>query len=330
VSTVLRQTTRGFRAEREADWLRFEALLDRAERGSVAKLEDEELLLLPVLYRQALSSLSVARATSLDRALIEYLEALCLRGYFFMYGPRQTIWTALRAFVAERWPRAVRGIAPDVGFATLLLAIGTVVGYLLVAGDPSWFAALVPSDLANGRGPDASREMLRSVLYQEDDLGGLGAFAAFLFTHNSQVAIFTFALGFAFAAPSVLLIVYNGSMLGAFLALHASHGLAGELGGWLAIHGTTELLAIAIAGGAGLHIGRRIAFPGARSRLAAAREAGRRAAVAMVGVVIMLAVAGLLEGVGRQTVIDTAARYAIGGGALLLWLTYFTLGGRRG
>ena len=73
----------GFRSEREADWQAFEALLARVEKRAPRALSDEDLLSLPLLYRSALSSLSVARATSLDNALIAYLESLCLRGYFF-------------------------------------------------------------------------------------------------------------------------------------------------------------------------------------------------------------------------------------------------------
>jgi uncharacterized membrane protein SpoIIM required for sporulation len=64
-------------------------------------------------------------------------------------------------------------------------------------------------------------------------------------------------------------------------------------------------------------------FPGTRPVLAAAAEAGRRAAVVMVGVVLMLVVAGLLEGIGRQLIDDTYARLTVGGFMLLFWLAYF-------
>ncbi len=75
-----------FRQEREADWLRLESLLGRVEKGSIASLTDEELLAIPVLYRAALSSLSVARAISLDHNLLDYLESLSARAYFLVYA----------------------------------------------------------------------------------------------------------------------------------------------------------------------------------------------------------------------------------------------------
>jgi uncharacterized membrane protein SpoIIM required for sporulation len=89
------------------------------------------------------------------------------------------------------------------------------------------------------------------------------------------------------------------------------------------IHGTTEIFAICIAGAAGMRIGLAIAFPGRSSRMDAAVEAGRTAAAAMAGTVIMLAVAGLLEGVGRQTITDDGMRMLIGSAVLIGWLSYF-------
>jgi uncharacterized membrane protein SpoIIM required for sporulation len=95
------------------------------------------------------------------------------------------------------------------------------------------------------------------------------------------------------------------------------------------IHGSTELSAIILAGAAGLHIGRAVAFPGDRSRLAAAGDAGRRGALVMIGVVIMLLAAGLLEGFARQLITADSARYAIAAAMFALWVVYFALGGRR-
>ena len=164
---------------------------------------------------------------------------------------------------------------------------------------------------------------MRGTLY--DGAEALSAFATFLFTHNTRVAIFAFALGFAFGVPTALLIVYNGAMMGAFFALFVSHDLGFELGGWLIIHGSTEIFAIVLAGAAGFRIGWSVVFPGEQSRLAAAAEKGRSAALVMGGVIVMLLVAGLLEGFGRQLVLSDGARYAIGLAMLFLWCAYFYL-----
>jgi uncharacterized membrane protein SpoIIM required for sporulation len=322
---AVRQSLASFRQERQADWTAFETLLGRVEKRAPRTLSEDELLSLPLLYRSALSSLSVARATSLDSALIAYLEALCLRGYFYLYGARRGLRERIGDFFLRDWPGAIRDLWRETWIAVGLTIIGALAGYWLVASDKRWYDAIIAPGLAGGRNPDSSSEVLRSVLYAAGDNHFLSGFAAYLFTHNTQVAIVAFALGFAFAVPSVLIILMNGCMLGALFQVYAAKGLGFELGGWLAIHGTTELFAIALAGAAGMRIGTSIAFPGELTRMAAAARAGRIAATAMVGVMMMLLLAGLLEGIGRQTITSDMARYAIGGGMLTLWLSYYYL-----
>lgn len=311
-----------FRAAHEADWERLERLVTRMEKRSIRALSDDDILALPLLYRTTLSSLAVARDTSLDRGLVTYLEQLTTRSYFQIYGVQTSAWRQLGHFFARGWPEAVRSLWRETLVCVFLTLASAVVAFLLVRSDPSWFYGIIPESLAGGRDPSASAEALRRTLYDRQD-AFLATFATYLFTHNSQVAIFAFALGFAFAVPTILLILYNGLMLGAFFAVFAAKGLAFNLGGWLAIHGTTELFAIAIAGAAGLRIGMAIAFPGRETRTESAVRAGRSAALAMAGTVLMLAVAGLLEGIGRQTIVDDFTRYSIGAAMLAGWLTYF-------
>ncbi|HEY7799365.1 MAG TPA: stage II sporulation protein M [Hyphomonadaceae bacterium] len=311
-----------FRMEREADWKRLEGLLNRVERGGPRALNDDELIEMPKLYRAALSSLSVARAISLDQALVGYLESLCARAYFFVYGARSRLGQRVAHFFRLDWPMAARRLLPDLLVSAAAMILAAVAAYVLVVNDPDWFVSFVPEDLAGGRTPAASRDYLQSTLFDDGGGEGLSVFATYLFTHNAGVSLLAFAVGFAFGLPSLVLMAYNGCIMGAFLALFAMHGLSVDFTGWLLIHGVTELLAVALAGAAGLHIGRAVAFPGRRTRLDAAAEAGRQAARVMVGVILMLFIAGVLEGVGRQTINSTEIRYSIAAGTGLLWLVY--------
>jgi uncharacterized membrane protein SpoIIM required for sporulation len=319
-----------FRAEREADWRRFESLLAKAERGRAAALGEDELIALPLLYRTVVSSLSVARATALDAGLIAYLESLATRGYFFVYGARTRVTERVARFFRSGWPGAVRDLWRETLASALILVLATVVGYLLVARDPDWYGSIMPGEMTQGRDPTATTAFLKSILYDGGARKHLSVFATFLFTHNAQIALLAFALGFAFCLPTALLIAQNGLGLGALLALYASRGLGWPLCGWLFIHGVTELFATVLAGAAGFRIGWAVMFPGDRSRLEAAAEAGRVAGTAMAGVIVMLLVAGALEGFGRQLIRLDWARWSIAGASLVLWLTYFYLPSRPG
>lgn len=314
-----------FRLEREGEWRRLEDIVKRMEGGGLKRIADDDLLALPTLYRTAASSLAVARETSLDAGTLAYLEGLVQRAWFQVYGPRQGFASWLRGFLLGGWSRAVREIWLDLCIALFVMVAGAVVGWLLVAQSEEWYYRLVPGGLADTRVPGASREELLATLGTEESAAGLSTFAAQLFSNNSAVCILAFALGFAFGIPSLMLLVHNMAMLGAVLWLFDGQGLLVEISAWLSVHGTTEIFGILLSGAAGLHIGRAMAFPGTRPVLDAAAEAGRRGAVVMVGVVIMMIVAAFLEAFPRQLVEGSANRFMIGGAMLLFWLSYFFL-----
>jgi uncharacterized membrane protein SpoIIM required for sporulation len=312
-----------FRLEREGDWRRLEAIVTRLEAGRIGAIGDDDLVALPALYRTLVSSLQVARETTLDAATLAYLEGLAQRAWFVVYGPEVGFRGWLRRFFGGGWSAGVRAIGPDILIALSVMVAGTVIGWLLVANNPDWYYALMPAEPGDVRVPGASRAALYGSLFGKSGRNGMAVFAAYLFSNNAQVSILCFALGFAFGLPSILLLVHNTALLGALLWLYHGQGLTLELVGWLSVHGTTELFAILLAGASGIHIGRAMAFPGQRTILDAAAEAGRRTATVMTGVVLMLIVAGLLEGFARQLIDSTALRLALGGFMLLWWLTYF-------
>ncbi len=319
-----------FRREREATWRELEALVAAAESNGVRSLGPAQLLRLPVLYRATLSSLSVARAISLDRNVVDYLESLSARAYFCVYGARSNLFRAIGQFFARRFPDAVRAAKWPVLVSFLCMFAGVAVGFWLTMADAEWFYTFVSTEMAAGRTPTATTAELRAALFSGAGRGveTLNLFATYLFTHNARIGLLCFALGFALGVPVVLLLFYNGAVLGAFAALFAGRGLSVELWGWILIHGGTELLAVVLCGGAGLVLGGALAFPGRHSRLANMAIRGRSAAVIAIGAVAMFLIAGVLEGFARQVVHDTALRYAVAVVMVAFWAVYFTRSGR--
>ncbi|MGH6886793.1 MAG: stage II sporulation protein M [Geminicoccales bacterium] len=319
-----------FRREREAIWRALDELVGRAEKRGVKSLTSTELERLPNLYAATLSSLSVARSISLDRNVVEYLESLASRSYFLVYGARTNLWEAVIEFFAWRLPTAVRRLRVPFAISLFAFAAAILAGYMLTIGNQDWFYSFVDQDLASGRTPTASTEFLRDGLFDEDtgDASALSFFATSLSTHNAKIGMLCFALGFALGLPTIILLVENGLMVGAFFALYASRGLGLELGGWLLIHGVTELLAIILCGAAGIALGGAVAFPGAHSRLVNLAATGRLAARVVLGAVGLLLIAGLLEGLGRQLITETSLRYVIAATTAVAWCLYFSFAGR--
>jgi uncharacterized membrane protein SpoIIM required for sporulation len=318
-----------FRAEREADWQLLEQLVSLAERRGLHRMEFAQGRDLAACYRRATTSLAIAREISLDRALLEYLEALTARAYLSVYAPQERLGGLVSRFFLTTAPQAVRRSWVFIAIGFLCMGLGALTGYLLYLENPAWYFVFLPPDLAGGRTPEATTDFLRSVIYDSNpDHSGLGAFAAYLFSNNTRIAIFVFGLGVFLCAPAIALTFYNGLSLGAMLALHVDRGLGWDMGGWLSIHGVTELSAICIACGGGVKLGAAILFPGARTRRDALQWAGRDAVKLALVAALMLVAAALLEGFLRQLVQDRTARYAIGWGIGALWLSWFALAGR--
>jgi uncharacterized membrane protein SpoIIM required for sporulation len=321
-----------FRKGREASWRDLEALVDRVERRGARALSLDELQRLPILYRAALSSLSVARTIALDRNLLRYLENLALRAFLCVYGPRVDAREGIRNFFARDLPAAVRAARWHFLIAALCVLVGVAAGFLLAVQDESWVSTLVPAGIGGGRGPASTR----ADLYGKEIFApwpgfaaSFGVFANVLFSHNTAVGLLAFGLGLAAGVPSLMLMVYQGLTLGAFLALHYNRDLTVDFLGWISIHGVTELTAIVLFAAAGLVIAEKLLFPGRYSRIESLAMHGRLAGNIAVGAVLMLFVAALLEGGCRQLVQSTPGRFAVGLATGILWLAYFGYAGRR-
>jgi len=317
-----------FRREREASWRELEQLIATADQHGLRTLAAEQLARLPHLYRATLSSLSVARSISLDRALTEYLENLVGRAYFVVYGTRQHLRRQLAEFLLWKLPATVRAARWHLLAAALVTVAAAIAAFQLTSADLDYYYAFA-GDMAQGRTPASSTAELRDGLYHvETGSGMLTTFAASLFSHNARIGILAFATGFVAGLPTLLLLFYNGLVIGGFAALYHSRGLAVDLWAWMLPHGVTELTAVVLCGAAGFLIAQGLVFPGARSRMDSLRERGRAAAVIVLGAVVMLFFAGLIEGVFRQTVTSVPIRFAVAGATAAGWIYYFGFVGR--
>ncbi len=128
---------------------------------------------------------------------------------------------------------------------------GCVFGGLAIAFDPDAKPVLMPfspsaagsGQAGGGGGEDRQRSACRALKT---------TFSAELMTHNTKVAIFTLALGMTWGIGTMLMLFYNGVILGAVAVDYIRAGEIKFLLGWLMPHGVIEIPAILIAGQAGL------------------------------------------------------------------------------
>lgn len=316
----------GFVKRNKPAWEELERLVQQV-RSSPRSMTPQSLSRLDVLYRRSTIHLSQVSTRTTDRRLITYLNDLVASAHGLIYlPPRRSVFAGLRTFLFEGFARALaRQWKAHVMSAGLLLG-GAFLAYLLSMADPLSNYALWPR--AEVRQPGSSHEQLLEVLRgSRDDSGGTKfAFASFLFTHNLKVGLLAMSLGVLAGIPTSLLMIYNGMILGVFVAIHLRAGIDAEMWAWILPHGVTEIGAIILCGGVGLILGRAIVAPGLSTRTQALRRAGEEAGLTALGVSGMLLAAAAIESFLRQSHLSTASRLTFAGASALFWAAFFLHG----
>jgi uncharacterized membrane protein SpoIIM required for sporulation len=125
-----------------------------------------------------------------------------------------------------------------------------------------------------------------------------------------------------------VLLVFNGIHLGSVAGWMTLHGKERALWGWIMPHGATELLAICLAGSAGYLLASALVAPGRLRRATALKRIGGQALTIELGCMVMLVIAGLIEGFVSPSGLDYSSRIGVLLVSLALWGIYFFGAGR--
>lgn len=289
-----------------------------------SRLAFDELRSLGQLYRLHAAALSRARHQDDDPEATRHLNALCVRAYTALYAaaPRRRSHRAGRAAaLADALARTWRFQALAWG----LLLAGVLVGALLARGDPAAVPALVPPGLGHSEaGLEAlvtSPEERERFLAREARPAARNAFfGSWLFAHNVQVGLLSFATGILAGVPTVLLQLYNGLVLGGFAWIFLRDPSPWPFLAWILPHGVPELTAVTLCAAGGLALGQAVAAPGRRGRRRALRAAVDPALLLFGLAIPLLAVAATLESFVRESALGTVTRLCVAGIELALLL----------
>jgi uncharacterized membrane protein SpoIIM required for sporulation len=304
-------------------WQRLEDLLKLLDGTSLRRLHREEVRELGRIYRRTASDLAIARAESRDPRLINYLNSLVIRAHGRIYQADAQGGARVKQFFARDFPRTFRSTWRYTMVAFGAFVVFGVIGFLGTRYDPE-FSELVGV-------PPAFRELyIDTKTHWWEDLNEANQVgASSIFTHNIQVTIYTFAFGALFGVGTLFYLAYNGATIASVLALTYRAGFGNDLLAFMVGHGVIELSCIFIAGGAGLLIGSALLMPGDLSRADALKSRGKEAVRLMMGVALLLIVAGIIEGFISPAPIPTAIKLSIGALTGLALYSYLLLAGRE-
>jgi uncharacterized membrane protein SpoIIM required for sporulation len=313
-----------FVERRTAAWRTLDALLTRANRRGLRRLQPEDVEQIGQLYRAVTSDLAYASGRGYDARLIVYLNRLVARAHAYVYGNASTTgWQRVARFYTQSFPREFRRSFGYIAVCTAITIAAAVVAYVLVRTHPADAYALLPDQLI----PAQIKKSLHDSNFAFDPSSS-PAMASAIITNNVRVAIMAFAGCVTLGLLTLWIILFNGLMLGGVGALFTNAGFGTDFWATVAPHGVIELTAIQIAGAAGLLISAGIVAPGRMRRRDAIAAAARRAGVLIAGVVSLLLVAGSIEGFFSPLRLPAQDRISVGILTAVLLIAYFGFAGR--
>lgn len=180
---------------------------------------------------------------------------------------------------------------------------GALASFIAVIENPSHLYGILPGEMVQSVEPASLGEDPQPV--------DAPVMSAEIMTNNIQVAILAFAGGITLGILTVYVLIYNGILVGALAGLFWNYSNSYSFWAYIVPHGVIELLAIFIAGGAGLLMGYKIFVPGDHSRGYQLKVQTVRSVQLLLGTIPLFIIAGIIEGYITPADISLEMKYAV-------------------
>jgi uncharacterized membrane protein SpoIIM required for sporulation len=243
-------------AERET-WRELEKILDRIEADPMRRMSVADLQRFHFLYQKTSADLARLSTFAFEPRICRYLESLVARAYGEVHETREKGRAGgFAKLFWEKFPVTFQKNIAAFWLATGITLAGVLFGGVALKIDPEAKPVLMPFE--HLQGSPAERVAREEHAKKNHISGEQSSFSAFLMTHNIRVSIFTLSAGISAGIGTVLMLFYNGVILGAVAVDYVVAGQTKFLLGWLLPHGVIEIPSILIAGQAGLVLGAAI------------------------------------------------------------------------
>jgi uncharacterized membrane protein SpoIIM required for sporulation len=275
-------------AKRRPHWDRLAALLAQSDASGLKQLSRAELQEMALLYRQVAADLSVLRQDSTARTYTAHVNQLLARAHHIIYSGRKTNLRTVFLFLRDEYPAIFQRQFGFVLASFVVTVVFGVLGAVITTARPEFMRHFL--------GPDMIATMERHEMWTESIVSIKPKATSGIMTNNLSVSFITFAGGIVFGLGTFFSLYQNGMLLGIIGAACHQYGMSIPLWSFVAPHGSLELPAIIIAGGAGFRLGYAMLFPGNLRWKDSIAQGGLEATRLVSGVIPMLVVAGCLEG----------------------------------
>jgi uncharacterized membrane protein SpoIIM required for sporulation len=321
-----------FITEERPYWSELERVLDRLEAKPEAKLNLRHLERFHYLYQRASADLAKIATFSAEPNTRLYLESVVGRAFGEIHETREKP-HRLRPlhWLFTTFPQTFRKHIRAFWISLAAIMVGAAFGGFTVMIDSSAKQIVLP--FANLQGDPSDRVKKEEGVDADRLQGAKSSFSSFLMTHNTRVAIFTLALGMTWGIGTLMMLFYNGVILGAVAIDYVMAGETPFLLGWLLPHGAIEIPAILLAGQAGIVLaGALIGWGKPISLRMRLRKISNDLVTLIIGVALMLVWAGIVEAFFSQyhaPVLPYTIKIAFGAFELIILALFLGRAGRK-
>ena len=247
-------------------------------------------------------TLAFARTFYPRTPIFQYLNTLSQQAHQVVYRNKRESSRRIKTFIKTELPLELRAARPWFLLSLAVFLFAWLLGCASVLNDEGFIRLILGNDYVNMTLDNIEQGDPMAVYKSMDQL----PMFVFITFNNVYVAFRVFLYGILTPLGSVWQLFLNGLMVGSFQTFFIEKNLFGVSTMAVMIHGTLELSAIIIAGGAGIMLSKNLFFPGTYSRKEAFINGASKGLKIMLGVIPVFMVAGFFEGfVTRHYVITS-------------------------
>ncbi|MBN2547445.1 MAG: stage II sporulation protein M [Spirochaetes bacterium] len=277
------------------------------------------------LYLKTTEDLSFSQTHFSNSNLNQYLNNLIYKCHFIFYKKKKSNLLRLINFFGKELPKIFYSLKYPILLSFMIFILSSSIAFLLVRNNVELAEIFVDSH---------TYEMILTDLETRDQFSNFDnipkeyriPISFYIWFNNSKVALYAFVLGITFGLGTIFILIMNGLMLGTLMSIYFMNGHFTDFISLILVHGSIELTAIFISGGAGFFLSSAILVPKREKRIEKLKINALIAFKCITGVIVLLLWAGLIEGLVTTLKLNVSIRFIIAAVNIVIIILYFIPG----
>lgn len=296
-------------------WKELESLLNIVNKKGIKSLSSKDVKRFLHLFRQSSHNLAYARTHYHKSSVVEYLNSLVGRCHNHIYAVKKVPSREFFKYISYGFPGLLKEYRWFIVTSFSFFALGMLLSLLLVLYNPDNAGLFLPMNMVEGvKGGKSGGGTWNYPLM-----------SSYIMYNNISVSLRAFVFGITLGLGTIYVLFINGTVLGALTGLVYLYGDPVNYWSLILPHGIIELTAIFISGAAGLIIAKSILLPGEYTRRYSLVDGAKKAISLIIGVIVMLVIAGIIEGFFTPLKISEATKLIFAALTGIVLTLYFAI-----